>query len=1638
LVCSGGAITFEVTSGTGAQYIDITQTNSQNLITDELTVEMWINPKRQQGKLQYVAGLWGPATDVNDVWVLYINPNDELVFEVNGPNTNLQSRDNTIAKADVSQLYDTWYYITAVFDGSNQTVSLYINGNLEDQARNNLYPANVLNTIKNKELSMKIGSTNALLNDEIINRTFLGQIDEVRIWARTFADNEIYCLMNQSLNWSINNLILYYRFNEVIGSFILCDATNNGNTGMARSGATVQASNRLMQQTVFIESLDAPIPIKDTLDCRELKTYHFTVRDTSSCSKSVIIDVIGDYNEDYIITPNRINNMVKDSIYNFSVTVGALFQGTINSQLRVYSINRCRFINRVNMNLTRVNELFYSNELILYDSLKANCIEKPYIDSILVITNLTSQTANPKDITITSISNTLTNVFQISHPALPYTLPAGEQMEVRIRFTSRGVTSDYYDELVVKSTDICINEKIVPLFGKVKEVVRILFGGNIISGDTINFGSVCLDFPSNSAQFTWENLLTDELIEVIDIELPSDISGNQRYFPVFLEPQTGYLPNYFRFIPTTSGSLRDSIVFVVKSGECTIRIPFYVSGYGLYADIQFEVDNVDFGDVIIGQENIINIPVRNRSNENLRVLFYLKSSEVFVFPGQRVFDIPANGTINIPVSFRPTEAIDYTDELCFFEERCYVSGCIPLHGRGILERFSFQPKVLKIENVVGCQNRSSSIEITNNTSSPIKLQNFIFNNPSGKFAILQPSPLPSEITIAANGSLSFEVNYIPNDITTDRNDLAFIEFETEDGEQWLVQINGTSVSPKLSIESPVVYGKIEVGETRTREVTIENISPYPVTIDTITVPAGFEILTSANLYSSLLLAPRQSITLEVAFNPLQPQRYSGDMQVYISNPCNTTASTRLEGEAEIIALEVPLSVISYGFVLPCNCVQRTVQMINRSKVFGMSIDSIYFSDIGINNPYPEYFEWTSPLYRQNNETLPYTIAPGLRDTLSVIYCPRSVQKVDQLSHSIELHIDASGSAWNNTFKVFLTGKQALLYEIANEFIIFPPTRVDTEADPILAEITFPDYLINPFRQDIIIDTIKFTPDERVFFAYDNQKFEDGINSFPTVLAEDNPLNLRFTFRPRAVRDYSAKAEISMRKYTATGECRYIDTTIFLFGSGFAPAFGLTFHFGSNLAKQDTFNVVTCEEIFIPIYSSRDLPAEIIDIDFQLTYDTSKFDYIGTNSVYLQEACKGYTPEIRHTLNEFGSRFLLKNFCEVDSLRPILYVGLKPKTEFREIHTISIDTVLFDTEEVILYHIIAAVDEAIINIRQPELKIISIEDFLIVDYDSVRVLDCSMRSIKVQNIGDVPISMFSITDLHSYYEVISYQPEQDEFLNVGDTAEIVIRFCPMKSGEAGNQFTFISETPCMIFDSAAVWGIGYAPELNPMFYLNDYFVAPDTLSGRIGDTLNIPIYLAQNFADTINTIEYWFKDLEFTLNMTYNPRSMKYLSTNYNLPNMTNINYSHGNIEYSFSNVDNLSRGLIAENRFLLTVPDYMLNEITLSSADYYTDSIMFFDIVPLDTKFYLQTLSKHGLDSLLFTIPQIEGDVYPNPAQNYIMINKYEGEYQIYDLSGKLHLRGVTQPLSAIPIESLPQGTYIIKYSGKIRRFIKN
>ncbi len=1616
--CIYNALRQTVTSGKGAQYVEVETGAAVDTIRSALTVEMWVRIEPQSGKRQFLAGVWGPHRnandDVNDVWVLYVDEQNRLVFEVH-PGLVPGPADYTTVWTEAQSLYDQWHHIAAVFDGATQEARLYVDGKRMAIGRNAQYPATQLN-VPQQRFPLLIGNSNAL-SDDPNYRTFKGWMDEIRIWAVAQADSAILCNKDRSLNGNEPGLRLYYRCNEEPEVLELCDATGNNQVGRLRSGARCERSSR--RRTVA-NWTDLPNPLIDTLFCETTKQYIFSVQDTSVCGGRARLRVVGQDRNYFTVRPTGWFPLQPGVPVLCTLTVNTNVIGSIQAELRIIPDNRCARYIRIPVQLERETQLAYDTNRLWFDTLYAYCREERWRDLGLQICNQTDRTSNPQTITIQQLTNQLPQVFEILSPKPPVVLAPGECVEVRVRFYSRDSTMTYFDTLRVYSTDACAPISVVVLEGSVQEVLELTNSRGRL--DTLNFQATCPRMVSLPILYTWRNLLS-EPVQVDTIIMPPFIVGKKFKFPVTLMPNTGYRPNYFRFRPLQPGWVFDSIIFRMHVGNCTIDRVVYVRGRGLDSDLRFEglaTDTLHFDTVVIGQQKQLFVDIRNASVDPLNLAFYLEQGEAFRLP-QPAASVGAGKVVSVPIVFQPVAAQPYLDRFCYFEKRCYAVGCIYVDGIGIEQTFSFQPALLRIENVLGCSSDTGSVRIRNITENPVTLTQIQLNDPGGRFTPL--APLPSQKTLPPGGEWRVEIRYTPNDLLQDRADRAELSFQAA-GALWSVQIIGTSVTPKLYVTPLTTYGIVEIGDEQRATVVVQNISAIPVQVDSITVAPGFAI-TSVTPTLPVVLAPRDSILVEIAFRPTQQQPYNGEVRAYSSSPCVIPpAIGQLQGQGTFVELEAPLSVIHYSYVRPCECEERILPLVNGSLVNDAIVDSIWIDAAGIaSNAAPQYFAWRSKF--SPNGQVPYAIPPQQNDTLWVTYCPRARSIDTLLEHSARLHIRAHAPGWSVQYDVYLSGKQVMMFAADRTDIAFVDTPVDTVLIPEEVEIEIPDYELNPWQEPLQIDSIRFIPDERVFFA-----------NLPTpwVLQPGEKVRIQFRFQPRAARTYRARVQLYFSK-----PCTFVDTSIALEGTGFAQPFGLQMTFEDRDNTLDSSAFLVCDTIALPLYFSRNVPGTVVDIALRLRYDTTWLELVGIRSPYLADTSAAFPPSASWQSIATGAQVLLKNFAFVDSLQPFAELRFIARQWQRFVQTIVVDSIAFDTEDVLYYKIVAGVDSHRVRIRKPEFAVLNA-----IDFGTLRILECATDTLQIVNTGDTVVRITDVLQLPAEVEIVAFQPPQSQWLQPGDTSTIVLRYCPRQNLAVADTVVILSDQPCFWQDLTTIQGAGYAPQVSHHFGLTAEKEQMLQVQTQIGDTVTIAVYSQDSLAARYNNTIYWLNGLRFQIAVFYNPFMFRFLSAQPLRSGQMDVANQPGQTTLDFAGVDTLLPAALAQVRYQVLVPDTTIAPIILVARFQNTDSLLFLQPTFVGDSGLVQVDGKCNIRFLRF--PQ-GGDgegiiqIAPHPVSTQLRCVVAHTEQlplrlEIWNLRGA-KLRTVVEDQSArsigiyqfdIDVRDLAEGIYLLRY----------
>ncbi len=207
---SGCALQFD-----GIAYVEVPNSPSLNTAYNGLTIEAWVKPQlNSSAQHQSIAVKW--AWDrFTDHYGLWISSNNKVLIAVaDGITPEPGLTGNTVLQAG------KWYHIAGTWDATTREYRIYINGILDAVG---LQTGNGMNA--SSPVTLKMGR-------QIVgvDRPFVGEIDEIRIWNRVLSQNEIRKNMCRRLTGNEPGLIGYWRFDECAGNFAY-DSTPNSNHG---------------------------------------------------------------------------------------------------------------------------------------------------------------------------------------------------------------------------------------------------------------------------------------------------------------------------------------------------------------------------------------------------------------------------------------------------------------------------------------------------------------------------------------------------------------------------------------------------------------------------------------------------------------------------------------------------------------------------------------------------------------------------------------------------------------------------------------------------------------------------------------------------------------------------------------------------------------------------------------------------------------------------------------------------------------------------------------------------------------------------------------------------------------------------------------------------------------------------------------------------------------------------------------------------------------------------------------------------------------------------------------------------------------------------------------------------------------
>lgn len=184
--------------------------NSTLQTTNTFTVEAWVNPATISG-LDMIVGNYNYPANNNQMQFMLRRSNDQYQFYVDA------GAGYTAANSGAGSAHNgNWQHVVGTWDGT--TISIYVDGAL-------------MGTTPLSGTGFNATSNDIVFGNNAIGESFLGQIDDIRIWGVTRTQTDIQDHAYECLNGSETGLLAYYNLNESMGSGTAADLTGNGYNG---------------------------------------------------------------------------------------------------------------------------------------------------------------------------------------------------------------------------------------------------------------------------------------------------------------------------------------------------------------------------------------------------------------------------------------------------------------------------------------------------------------------------------------------------------------------------------------------------------------------------------------------------------------------------------------------------------------------------------------------------------------------------------------------------------------------------------------------------------------------------------------------------------------------------------------------------------------------------------------------------------------------------------------------------------------------------------------------------------------------------------------------------------------------------------------------------------------------------------------------------------------------------------------------------------------------------------------------------------------------------------------------------------------------------------------------------------------
>lgn len=230
-------------------HVEIGNSRSLNNITNQVTVSIWIKPTvfpNSYSTILFRGDEWDPGFKKRS-YLLYLRYGGSIQFAASPTDTH----DVSIYSPIASIKLNTWTHVAGVIDAKNNFMKLFIDG---VEVSHSSFKGKT--TIHQSRLPFRIGWTHEI--NQSVHSSFVGQIDDLRVWNIAQTVSDIRDGMFTELNGDENGLVGYWKFDRITEGKIL-DASPNKHDGKTIGNVKIEKCTRQIFEPLKNRQIDKAI-----------------------------------------------------------------------------------------------------------------------------------------------------------------------------------------------------------------------------------------------------------------------------------------------------------------------------------------------------------------------------------------------------------------------------------------------------------------------------------------------------------------------------------------------------------------------------------------------------------------------------------------------------------------------------------------------------------------------------------------------------------------------------------------------------------------------------------------------------------------------------------------------------------------------------------------------------------------------------------------------------------------------------------------------------------------------------------------------------------------------------------------------------------------------------------------------------------------------------------------------------------------------------------------------------------------------------------------------------------------------------------------------------------------------------------